>query len=215
MTGLPDLIGYTPKSDALFQQALTHGSHGDDDYQRLEFLGDRVLGLVIANWLYTHYPKENEGLLSKRLNSLVSRTTCAAVAREIGVAPLIRLGKQASDDGARDSDNILGDVTESLIGALYLDGGMTAAERFIRLHWDKRVRGDAKAPQHPKSALQEWAAANNRRTPAYEVTGHSGPPHAPRFTVTVRVGKLEASAEGNSKQDAETAAASALLEQIS
>lgn len=210
---LAELLGHVPNDPALFEQALTHGSHSAGHYQRLEFLGDRVLGLTIADWLYQLYSAESEGQLSKRLNALVSGQVCAAVARDAGLAPHIKLGKQASDDGGRDSDNILGDVTEALIGALYLDGGSEAARAFIHRHWDARVKGEAKAPQHPKSALQEWAAANNRKAPAYEVTEQSGPPHNPRFTVTVRVGKLEAIGEAGSKQDAETAAAAALLEQ--
>lgn len=214
LADLSKVIGHQPKDAALFEQALTHGSHSADHYQRLEFLGDRVLGLTIADWLYRLYTKESEGQLSKRLNALVSGQVCAQVAREAGIGPFMRLGKQANDDGGRESDNILGDVTEALIGALFLDGGMEPAQAFIHHHWDARVKGEAKAPQHPKSALQEWAAASNRKTPVYEVSAQSGPPHNPRFTVTVRVGKLEASAEGNSKQDAETAAAAALLEQI-
>lgn len=207
---------HKPDDLALFERALTHGSQAADNYERLEFLGDRVLGLTMAEWLYALFQHEPEGALSKRLNALVSGATCAAVARDIGVVAHLRLGKQARDDGAGDSDNVLGDVMESLLGALYLDGGYAPARDFIRAAWDARVHADARAPQHPKSALQEWAAAHNRKAPVYEVTDRSGPHHAPRFTVRVSVGTLaEAEAEGASKQEAETAAATALLAQVS
>jgi len=198
-----------------FQRALTHGSAEGETYERLEFLGDRVLGLVMAEWLYELFPTEPEGQLSKRQNALVSGVVCAEVARELGVPAHLRLGKQARDDGAGSSDNVLGDVTESLIGAWYLEAGLDAARGFVRAAWRDRVHRRDKAPQHPKSRLQEWAAANNRRVPEYEVTDRSGPHHAPRFTVTVRVGRLaDASATGTSKQEAETAAAAALLERL-
>jgi ribonuclease III len=216
---LADWIGETfshPPGDlAAFERALTHGSQGAANYERLEFLGDRVLGLSMAEWLYEAFPDEPEGSLSKRLNALVTGAVCADVAREIGVQPHLRLGKQARDDGAGDSDNVLGDVMEALIGALYLDGGFGPARDFIRRAWQSRILADARAPQHPKSALQEWAAAHNRKTPAYEVVDRSGPQHAPRFTVRVSLGTFaSAEAEGSSKQEAETAAARALLEQV-
>jgi ribonuclease-3 len=174
-----------------------------------------VLGLSVSRWLYTTYPTEPEGQLSRRFNSLVTGVVCAEVARGIGVAPYLKLGKQARDDGAFDSDNILGDVTEALIGALYLDHGFEAADAFVRMHWLDLVEGHADAPRHPKSALQEWAAANNRRAPVYEIVDRSGPHHAPRFTVSVNMGPAgEAQAVGNSKQEAETAAAVAMLEKL-
>ena len=196
---------------ARFERALTHGSHAAANYERLEFLGDRVLGLAMAEWLYERFPDEPEGQLSKRLNALVTGAVCAQVAREIGVPPHLRLGKQARDDGATGSDNVLGDVVEALIGALYLDGGYAPARDFVRRHWAARI-DLTRAPQHPKSALQEWAAAHNRRPPVYEITDRSGPHHAPRFTVKVTIGKLaEAEGQGTSKQEAETAAAAALL----
>ena len=212
---LADALGKVPRDLALYSRALTHGSAGGDSYQRLEFLGDRVLGLTIARWLYAAYPNEPEGELSRRLNSLVTGIACAQVARDIGISAHLKLGKQARDDGAFDSDNILGDVTEALIGALYLDHGFDAAEAFIRKHWAPLVEGHADAPRHPKSALQEWAAAHNRKPPVYTITDRSGPHHNPRFTVSVSLGSAgEASAAGTSKQEAETAAASALLEQL-
>jgi ribonuclease-3 len=212
---LRQALDHVPNDEALFVRALTHGSHGDDDYERLEFLGDRVLGLVTADWLYRHYKNEPEGKLSRRLNAIVARETCADVARDIGVAPYVRLGKQARDDGAIESDNVLGDVLEALIGALWIDGGLEPARAFILNAWEERVTGQHQAPKHPKSALQEWAAAHGFRPPVYELEGRSGPHHAPRFTVRVQVpGKESASAEGASKQEAETAAAAALMDKL-
>ena len=142
--------------------------------------------------------------------------TCAEVARELGLAGQMRLGKQARDDGAFESDNVLGDMVESLIGALWLEGGLRGGARPSSA--PPGATGSAaatSAPQHPKSALQEWAAANDRKPPAYEVIGRSGPHHAPTFVVKVSIqGVGEAEAEGLTKQEAETEAAQALLEQL-
>jgi ribonuclease-3 len=208
-------LGQPPGDLSLYERAATHSSREEDNYERLEFLGDRVLGLVMARWLYERFPGEPEGKLSWRLNALVAGSVCAEVAREIALSPHLRLGKQARDDGAADSDNVLGDVVEALIGALYIDHGFDAAERFVRARWESRLDLQLRAPQHPKSALQEWAAAHHRKPPVYAVTGREGPHHNPRFTVTVSIkGAGEASAEGTSKQEAETAAAKALLEQL-
>lgn len=210
-----ELIGRAPRQPDRFTQALTHGSAKADHYERLEFLGDRVLGLVVAEWLYERFPEEPEGNLSRRFNALVSGETCADIARIAGVPQHIRLGKQARDDGAVDSVNVLGDVMEALIGALFLEGGLDEAKMLVRRLWADRVDTQRAAPKHPKSALQEWAAANRRKPPEYVMTDRSGPHHALRFTVTVSIkGAGEASATGGSKQEAETAAALALLEKL-
>lgn len=207
--------GHRPADAALFERALTHSSRGPDHYERLEFLGDRVLGLSVAAWLYELFPHEPEGKLSRRFNELVSGSACAEVARELGVGAQVRLGKQARDDGASDSDNVLGDIVEALIGAIFLEAGFEAAERFVRRAWAVRVDLGARAPKHPKSALQEWAAANERKPPVYELKSRSGPHHSPTFIVEVSIrGVGEASAEGPSKQEAETEAAKALLEKL-
>lgn len=208
-------LGHEPKDVHLFELAFTHSSVARDSYERLEFLGDRVLGMVIANALYQRYPNEPEGYLSRRYNGLVDRETCAANGREIGVPALIRLGKQAREDGANQSENVVGDVVEALIGALFLDGGIEAAERFILKLWEPDLASQRRAPQHPKSALQELAAAKGCKPPEYEVVARTGAHHAPKFTIRVSVAKLgEAMAEGSSKQEAETAAAAALLSQL-
>ena len=209
-------LGHEPKDLSLFEQALTHSSVGRNCYERLEFLGDRVLGMVIAGALYERYPNEPEGNLSKRFNALVDRETCAENGRDIGVPALIRLGRQAREDGASQSGNVVGDVVEALIGALFLDGGMEAARRFILDLWAEDLSSQRRAPQHPKSALQELAAAKGVRPPTYDIVARTGAHHAPKFTVRVSVPKLgEAIAEGTSKQEAETAAATALLAQLS
>ena len=208
-------LGHSPRDPALFEQALTHPSRGGPDYQRLEFLGDRVLALAVAEWIYQRFPEEDEGQLSRRLNSLVARETCADVGRAIGLKSHLRLGKQARSDGAADSDNVLGDVVEALIGALHIDGGVDVARAFIRSAWGSLLDGLTSAPRHPKAALQEWAAAHGHRQPVYSVEGRSGPHHAPRFRIAVEIaGVGNASAEAGSKQAAETAAAALLLEQV-
>ena len=147
-----DKLGHEPRDLALFKLALTHSSVGKDSYERLEFLGDRVLGTVIARALYERYPDEPEGNLSKRYNGLVDRETCAENGREIGVPAIVRLGRQAREDRASESDNVVGDVVEALIGALFLDGGLEAAERFILNLWEPDLAVQRRAPQHPKSA---------------------------------------------------------------
>ena len=216
---LAEILAYEPQDSALFIEALTHGSSTTKaaarTYQRLEFLGDRVLGLSIAHELYRRFPHEAEGQLSARLNGLVAGEVCADVARQLGLPPLVRMGKQARDDGGRDSDNILGDVIEALIGALYLEAGMDKAEAFILASWGARIGAVLEAPKHPKSALMEWAAAHKRKPPEYAIIARDGPDHAPRFTITVSVPHVGAAqGTGTSKQEAEKSAAAALLSQL-
>ena len=209
-------LGHEPRDLSLFELALSHKSLGTEgDYERLEFLGDRVLGHVMARTLYDRHPTEPEGYLSRRYNVLVARETCADIGRDLGVPERVRLGKQAREDGARQSDNVVGDVVEALIGALLIDGGLEAAERFIQQAWGPQLAEQRKAPQHPKSALQELAAAKGRKAPLYEIVGRTGAAHAPTFTIKVSVPGLgEATATGTSKQDAETDAAEALLSKL-
>jgi ribonuclease-3 len=215
VSAIGDLIDYRASDEKLFERALTHGSHGGDTYERLEFLGDRVLGLVIASWLYERFPSEPEGKMSRRYNALVTRETCAEVGRAMDLPRHIRLGKQAREDHANLSDNVVGDVVEALLGALYIDAGLARAETFIRLHWAPFLDDQKRAPMHPKSGLQEIAAARNLGVPLYELVSRFGPHHAPRFRVKVSLSVHgEAEAEGASKQEAETAAAAALLERL-
>ena len=230
MTPLPDetrewlsASGFTVANEAIWLEALTHGSFNSGspaqedharDYQRLEFLGDRVLGLAVASWLF-RASDSHEGQLSQRLNALVSGRTCARVARSIGMQNHVRLGKQAREDGGADSDNILGDVMEALIGASFLDNGFDVTRDVILKLWQGDLSGDAGKAKHPKSALQEWAAHNKRAMPQYEVTGRSGPDHASRFTVRVSIHNVgNAEADASSKSEAEKLAAKAFLEEF-
>ncbi len=208
--------GHKPNDPGLFARALTHSSRGGPDYERLEFLGDRVLGLAMAQWLLETFPDDPEGGLSDRLHALVAGEVCADIARQIGAPGQLKMGAQALSDGVFDSDNVLGDVVEAIIGALFLDGGLDAASGFVRAAWGDRVRRLSKPPKHPKAQLQEWAAANKRKAPVYEMVDRSGPHHLPRFEVKVTVrGVGEASGCGTSKSEAEKAAAQALLERLS
>jgi ribonuclease-3 len=208
-------IGFTVGDEALWVEALTHGSMGASrDYQRLEFLGDRVLGLAIAEWLYRR-EDASEGELAQRLNALVSRATCATIAQGIGLPEHVRLGKQARDDGAHTSDNVLGDVLEALLGANFLETSFSATREIVHDLWEDAVSGHAGRSKHPKSALQEWAAGNRRKPPEYEVIDRSGPDHAARFTVKVSVHKVgQVEGTGSSKQDAETEAARLFMERF-
>lgn len=215
--------GFTVKHESVWLEALTHGSFNsaisgsrrtepEADYQRLEFLGDRVLGLSVASWLYRASDRK-EGQLSQRLNALVSGMTCARIARSIGVSDHIRLGKQAREDGGADSDNILGDVMEALIGASFLDNGYDDTRDVIYALWQTELAGDAGKSKHPKSALQEWAAGNRRAMPQYDVVDRTGPDHAARFTVRVSIHNVgEAEAVASSKSAAEKLAAQTFLE---
>ena len=207
--------GFSMSDEACWKAALTHGSLGEkDNYERLEFLGDRVLGLAVAEQLY----KRNlapEGKLSQRLNALVSRETCAKVARRFSVPPHVRMGSQARADGGSDSDNILGDVMEALLGASFLENGYEETASLIGKLWHDIFESDAGQSKHPKSALQEWAAANRRKPPEYTLVSRSGPDHAAKFTVVAKVAHVgEAEATASSKQEAETAAAKNFMEKF-
>lgn len=208
-------LGFAIKNEAIWIEALTHGSTGlKRDYDRLEFLGDRVLGLTIAEWLYRN-DKAQEGKLAQRLNALVSGKTCAVRAKEIDVGEHIYLGKQARDDGAAESDNVLGDIMEALLGANLLEAGFDASRDLVLKFWADALTGETGLSKHPKSALQEWAAGNNRKPPEYRVVNTGGPDHAREFTVEVsvnNVGKVEATANG--KQDAQTKAARLFMERF-
>ena len=209
------LIGGEPDDEPLWLEALTHGSTGHArNYERLEFLGDRVLGLVIAEWLH-ELGTGDEGKLSQRLNALVSRTMCAAIARKIELGDHIQLGKQARDDGGQDSDNILGDVMEAVIGVSFVTRGYGPTRTLVRMMWDAAVTGKVGQSKHPKSALQEWAAGNKKRMPEYRLVERTGPDHAAHFTVEVAIKNVgEAQASGSSKQEAETAAAEEFMEKF-
>ena len=207
-------LGHTFARPDLLTHALTHVGAASDrhgSYQRLEFLGDRVLGLAIAAMLYSAFPEADEGELSRRLADLVRRESCAAVAAGWGVEAHIRLGP-----GERASltlrQAILGDICESIIGAVYCDGGFAAAEAMVARAFSARMHAPVRALRDPKTALQEWAQAHAGATPIYRALDRTGPDHAPEFTVAVAIGSYaEATAKGPSKRIAEQAAAAAFM----
>lgn len=207
--------GFTVKEESMWLAALTHGSTGETaNYERLEFLGDRVLGLTVAHWLYDRLDAP-EGTLALRLNAMVSRQMCAEVGRDIGLPKHLRISKQAHADGGRDSDNILGDVMEALLGAQFIENGYQAASDLVLVLWRPALESGEGKSKHPKSALQEWAAGNQRKPPEYDVVDRAGPDHAASFTVRVKVHRVgEAEGTASSKQEAEKAAAATFMERF-
>ncbi len=211
-------LGHRFADPALLEEALTHSSVGDGaksmrDNERLEFLGDRVLGLLAAEYLTGFDPEAREGDLAPRLNALVSRATCARVARRMELGPALRLSGAETKGGGRDKDSILAGGCEAVMAALYRDGGLAAARPVFQTFWAEDVGGLTEArPKDPKTRLQEWAQGKGRPLPAYIVVGREGPEHAPVFTVAVTVdGMAPAEGRGSSRQAAEKAAAEALF----
>jgi ribonuclease III len=199
----------------LLDRALTHASAGGADNEQLEFLGDRVLGFLIAELLIKQYPKENEGALALKLNAMVRMETCARVAEAAGVDKLLILAPSEERSGGRRKSAILGDACEAVIAALYLDGGIDAARKFVTLHWQPLMSVSMGDLRDPKNALQEWAQGRKLGTPTYRVARREGPDHAPRFTVEVSVkGHEPATGEGTSLRAAEQAAARILMKTI-
>jgi ribonuclease-3 len=230
---LAERIGHVFARPELLAEALTHpsvpspargaGRRGrqrgepvrQHHYERLEFLGDRVLGLVIADLLWHRFENELEGDLTSRLGDLVRRDTLARVAREIGLDRHLRLSPTEAAAGAARNPAILADVCEAVIAAIYLDGGYDAAVAFVEHFWEPLIAEMKAPPRAPKTALQEWAQGRGLALPAYEVVATSGPAHALHFTVLARVGDVaEATGTASSKRAAETAAAAALLETL-
>ena len=216
LDALYDVIDYRFRDSALLEEALTHPSlNGDVNYQRLEFLGDRVLGLAIAGRLYREYPDLDEGELAIRYNELVRRRTLAGIASEMGLGAFIRLSAGEDENGGREKPAILADCCESLIGALHIDGGFDVARTFINRQWDDLIDDVADKQKDAKTRLQEWAQGRGLATPRYRETGRTGPAHEPEFTVSVLIGdEHEASGKGPSKRAAEQNAANALLSDL-
>jgi ribonuclease III len=216
---LEQTLGYTFTDKGKLERALTHASVGDGarktgDNERLEFLGDRVLGLLTAERLIEVDPHATEGDLAPRLNALVNRAACARVARRMRVGPALRLSGAETKAGGRDKDSILAGACEALMAALYEDGGLEAARAVFLTFWVEEFGAiSAPRPKDPKTRLQEWAQSKARPLPAYRVLDRQGPEHAPIFTVEAVVeGVLPAAASGTSRQAAEKAAAQALLD---
>jgi ribonuclease III len=215
LSALEGKIGYVFADRALLTRALTHVSASASraqSYERLEFLGDRVLGVVVAHMLIDAYADDSEGLMSRRLASLVRKETCAEVAREWEVGPFIRLGDGEASAGGRNKDAILGDVCEAIIGAVFLDGGHEAAAQLVRSAFGGHMTAPGRRLQDAKTTLQEWAQGRRLAAPSYKTASRSGPDHAPQFSVLVEVdGFAPAEGTGTSKRIAEQAAAEAFL----
>lgn len=210
-------LDYRFEKPTLLIEALTHPSAPQRSaaarrgYERLEFLGDRVLDLIVAQLLWQRFSDDDEGALTRRQVALVRRETLAAVAREIGLGDFVIVSSGEGAAGVRENASVLSDVCEALIAALYLDGGIAPVQRFVERYWARYLE-TTPPPRDPKTALQEWVQARGLSLPSYAVVETSGPPHRRRFTVTVSVaGDKVQTASGNSKREAETAAAAALL----
>lgn len=211
-------LGYKFRSQALLELALTHASHRGanatrEDNERLEFIGDRVLGLAVAEALHEAFPSANEGELARRFNRLVRGETCAKVGRDLALGAHLRLSDSESGSGGREKETILADAVEALLGAIFLDAGFDKAKGVVRTLWDMETAHGSNAIADAKSALQEWAQGSGLALPEYVQIERKGPDHAPLFTTEVRIkGKPPARGEGASKRAAEQAAASALLD---
>lgn len=211
-------LGYNFADPDLLERALTHSSaisparRVEQSYQRLEFLGDRVLGLVVADMVYRRYPKSNEGDLSRTLNTLVRKETCAVIARQLDLGSEMVLGDSEARSGGADKDAILGDITEAVIGAIYLDGGLDPARKFVESQFEEFLADGQASRADAKTTLQEWAQARGLEPPAYELVARAGPDHAPEFTIAVDLSGFERiEAIGTSKKIAEHKAAEAFL----
>jgi ribonuclease-3 len=216
-SALEKTIGYRFKDRELLDRSLTHisalaGGNRTQSYQRLEFLGDHVLGLIVSDMLFRAFPKADEGELSRRLADLVRREACADVARTINLGEALRLGTSEANAGGRTRTAILADVCEALVGAVYLDGGYDASAKLVAKLWGERMRRPARPLRDAKTMLQEWAQARGLPTPTYREVERTGPHHDPEFRVAVALPNHEpAEGLGRSKRAAEQAAAAVML----
>jgi ribonuclease-3 len=222
------ILGHQFAKPALLREALTHRSaspragvrgpaaakHGAGSNERLEFIGDRVLGLLMAEWLAERFPHEQEGALGRRLSHLVSQPVLAGVADAIGLDDALAVSPGEAKAGVKKRATVLADALEAALGAVYLDGGLAPARAFVRRAWEPAMTAQAEPPKDAKTALQEWAQTRGPELPVYTLTGRAGPPHAPEFTVTVSAGGATGTGTATSKRAAETAAASDLLRQL-
>lgn len=221
LDALRNRLGHVFRRPSLLHEALTHPSFQGEAgrrrpcYERMEFLGDRVLGLVIANLLFQSFRSEEVGALARRHAALVRREALVEVAEELGLAACIRLSRGEEEAGGRSNPGLLGDACEALIAAVYLDGGFEAAREIVERLWRPMVERDTSPPKDAKTMLQEWAQGHGLPLPLYAETDRSGPPHAPIFRVQVTVEGFPAvSASGSSKRLAERAAAEMLLSKV-
>ncbi|MEM7170618.1 MAG: ribonuclease III [Pseudomonadota bacterium] len=219
LTDFSARLGHDFKAPDLLRRALTHSSAvsatNQGDYERLEFLGDRVLGLVIADLLYHRFPKEPEGSLAKRFAGVVCRDALAEIAREIDLGSQLIIAKAEEEAGERDNPALLSNACEAVIAALYLDGGIAVAKEFIERYWIRLIEADRKPPRDPKTSLQEWSQGRGLSVPKYQILSREGPDHNPIFTVSVTLPKLPPMiGTGSSKRAAEQAAAEKLLFEV-
>jgi ribonuclease-3 len=222
------ILGHEFAKPALLREALTHRSaspragkrgpsgtkHGAGSNERLEFIGDRVLGLLMAEWLAERFPHEQEGALGRRLGYLVSQPVLAGVAEEIGLEDALAVAPGEIRAGVAKRATVLADALEAALGAIYLDGGLAPARVFVRRAWEPAMTVQADPPKDAKTALQEWTLTRGPKLPVYAVIGRTGPPHAPEFSVMVTAGGAAGTGTAATKRAAETAAAADLLRQL-
>lgn len=217
LKALESALNYKFRNSELLRRALTHSSArslngASDDNERLEFMGDRVLGLVMAELLGETMPEAREGEIARRFNQLVRRETCAAIGRQIDLGQHLILSPSEADNGGRDKDTILADAMEAVLAAVFLDGGFAKARTVVRMLWEPQCGQPSHGDQDAKSALQEWAQGRGMPLPRYVEISRSGPDHAPVFIAEVQIdGSKPGRGEGSSKRAAEQAAASAVL----
>ncbi len=219
LSALERVLGHSFQDKSILVAALTHSSLRKQtrmSYERLEFLGDRVLGLIVADMLLRRFPKEPEGDLAKRQAALIKRDTLANVARKIGLSPHLKMSKGEEQTGGRDNPNLLSDTMEALMAALYLDGGLGAARGFVEPLWVPLIEEAKEPPKDAKTALQERTQSLRLGLPTYALKDRQGPDHSPIFVVSVTVpGREPTIGQGKSKREAEQKAAAALLEALS
>ncbi|MCQ8277352.1 ribonuclease III [Acetobacteraceae bacterium KSS8] len=232
LAGIERTVGWRFARPELLREALTHRSaahemqaqggrrnrrpanKGQGSNERLEFIGDRVLGLLMAEWLIERFPREQEGALGPRLARLVSRPILAKIAVELGFREALSVASHEDRAGIRDAANVLADSVEAVLGAIYLDGGLDPARAFMRRAWDEVMVAQALPPKDAKTALQEWLLARGLALPVYELESSTGPSHAPHFVIRVEAAGRSATGEAGSKRAAESLAAASLLGQF-
>ncbi len=220
MTPLEERLGHAFREPALLARALTHRSAADprrkmlDSNERLEFLGDRVLGLLMAEWLAERFPEEREGDLGKRLAMLCAQETIAPISERLRLAEALTVPPAEGRTGLRARATVLCDALEAVLGAIYLDAGLEPARALVRREWAAALEAPAKPPASAKNRLQEWTLGKGKGLPEYRVVSQAGPPHAPVFVVAVSAAGREAEGMGDSKRAAELAAAEAWLAEL-
>ncbi|GAB0114055.1 ribonuclease 3 [Acidisoma sp. C75] len=214
LAAVEEMLGHAFARPVLVQEALTHRSAaggGRRSNERLEFLGDRVLGLTIAAWLVERYPREQEGALGRRLAHLVSQPVLAAIAEAAGLPGLLAVAPGEARAGVRQQASVIADAMEALLGALFLDAGLAPVQSFVRRHFEAAIAADPEPPKDAKTALQEWGQARGLGLPTYEILSQEGPAHAPHFVMRASLGGESREGAAGSRRAAEQVAAQSLL----